>query len=80
MEYRNEFLSYLKAKGYRPGTLVYTELYLDRFFSFIWQQGISRIQNITADTVEQYQRYIFSLTSKQTKKKLTARVIFTRLT
>lgn len=79
MEYGNEFLEYLKAKGYRPGTLVYTELYLDRFFSFLWEQGIRQIQNITADTVEQYQRHIFSLTSKQTKKKLTARTIFTRL-
>ncbi|MFA5373956.1 MAG: tyrosine-type recombinase/integrase [Candidatus Omnitrophota bacterium] len=79
MEYRNEFLSYLKAKGYRPGTLIYTELYLDHFFSFLWRQGIKQIQNITADIMEQYQRHIFSLTSQQTKKKLTARTIFTRL-
>ncbi len=79
MEYKEEFLSSLKTKGYRPGTLAYTELYLDHFFSFLWQQGIRQIQNVTADTMEQYQRHIFSLTSKQTKKKLTARTIFTRL-
>jgi integrase/recombinase XerD len=79
MEYRNEFLSYLKAKGYRPGTLIYTELYLDHFLSFLRQQGISRINEATPAIIETYQRHIFSLTSKQTKKKLTARTIFTRL-
>lgn len=79
MEYKEEFLQNLKAKGYRPGTLGYTELYLDHFFSYLWRHGIRQIQEVTVTTVEQYQRHIFSLTSKQTKKKLTARTIFTRL-
>ncbi len=79
MEYKEEFLSSLKAKGYRPGTLVYTELYLDRFFSFLWEQGINRIQEVTPAIIEAYQRHIFSLTSKQTGRCLTPRTIFTRL-
>ncbi len=77
--HRQEFLSHLKAKGYRPGTLIYTELYLDHFLSFLWQQGIRRMQEVTPAIIEAYQRHIFSLTSKQTKKQLTARTIFTRL-
>lgn len=79
MEYREEFLAYLKAKGYRPGTMVYTELYLNNFFNYLQDQGINQINQVTPTIIEDYQKYTFVLKSQQTKKNLNLRTIFTRL-
>lgn len=79
MEYREEFLEYLKAKGYRQGTIVYTEIYLDNFFSYLKEKEIYQTNNITPTIIEDYKRYTFNLKSKRTKKNLTLRVVFTRL-
>lgn len=79
MEYREEFLDHLRVQGYRPRTLFKFEFNLDRFFSYLFEQGITKISEVTRQHVEAYRLHVFSLTSKATGQKFSVGSIFARL-
>ena len=79
MEYRDEFLDHLRVQGFRPRTLVKFEFNLDRFFSYLFEQGITKISEVTRQHVESYRLHVFSLTSKATGQKRSIGFIYARL-
>ena len=46
----DEFLDQMSAKGYSPGTISYTRLYLQRFLDYLKMTGINNMQVVIPET------------------------------
>ena len=66
--YKEEFLEYLKARGFHEDTLRSAERYVDYFISYLLERGIENIDDVTPAVLEEYKSYVMHFISSHTKK------------
>ncbi len=67
---RDEFLGYLRARGYAQSTVRRIEIHLDQFYGWLLSKGIRDIHAVTPGIIRGYQTYLLTDYKKPNGKKL----------
>jgi site-specific recombinase XerD len=62
---KEEFLNQL-SKGLSRNTVQYTEIYIDQFYLWLIDKGITNIKEVTSKTIHSYQEYLIDSYRKKT--------------
>ena len=76
---QDEFLQSLQARGFKPGTLQYTAIYLDQFNLWLTEEKNTEIKQVTLSTLRSYQNYLTNDYRKNNGKKLSKLTILAKL-
>jgi len=76
---QEEFLLYLRSRGYKEGTLKYKEIYLYQFNLWLSGQRQQDIKQVTGKTIRTYQHYLVNEYRKKDQRRLSPLTILSKL-